>query len=299
MAKSQFIVYLEYLPVRFFSLFINRLSHQWVLTLGSFFGFIFYCLVASARKVCFINLSIVYGQKFSFRKKKRIVLSAFRETGKSFFESFKFKSVDSNFFFKKTTFYGLELLKQALKKKGVIVCSYHFSNWFWPAYATGYKLSTRVNSIIRPLDNLLLNELFYQNSEYACFIPRKQFLLPSFRALKNKEILALMIDQNAAVGGVFIPIFGLEASTMKGPSLFYQKTKSPVFTCYDLRDDKGNHHVFFEEIKFKGEMVSDLKLLHGYFENIIKQHPEKYFWMHPRWKKRPKGEENLYQGIRV
>ncbi len=299
MAKSQFIIYLEYLPVRFFSFFINRLSHKWVLVLGSFFGFIFYYLIASARKVCFINLSIVYGEQLSFAKKKKIVLRSFRETGKTFFESFKFKSVSSNFFLKKTTFYGFEFLQQALKKKGAIVCSYHFSNWFWPVYALGYKLSTRANCIIRPLDNLLLNKLFYQNREYACFIARKQSLLPSFRALKNKEILGLMIDQNAAVGGVFIPIFGHEASTMRGPSFFYQKTKSPVFVCYDLRDGKGNHRVVVEEIKFKGEMVSDLKLLHRYFEGIIKQYPEQYFWMHPRWKKRSKEEESFYQGIRV
>jgi KDO2-lipid IV(A) lauroyltransferase len=39
--------------------------------------------------------------------------------------------------------------------------------------------------------------------------------------------------------------------------------------------------------------------INRHFEEVIREHPESYLWMHPRWKKRPDGEATLYPGLEV
>ena len=41
------------------------------------------------------------------------------------------------------------------------------------------------------------------------------------------------------------------------------------------------------------------RAVHKHFEAIIRDHKASYFWLHPRWKKRPPGEPDLYPGLKV
>ena len=41
-----------------------------------------------------------------------------------------------------------------------------------------------------------------------------------------------------------------------------------------------------------------LTVVNRYLEGVISAHKGQYFWLHPRWKKRPPGEPSLYPGLK-
>jgi len=222
--------------------------------------------------------------------------------GITMFEFMKFPNYTKDYFFKKTRCRGIEKVYQALKDgKGVIVCSAHFSNWEWLAvYSALHGL--KVNAVVRPLDNPLLDHYIekYRTLKMVKIIPRKIAVKKCYQVLKKNKVLALVIDQNQAVGGEFVPFFGELASTMKGPSVYHKKLRSPVFFAYDKRDTNGFHEIVFSDsLKMSEDNKENLKVINEYLEGIIKKNPELYFWVHPRWKKRPEGAESFYKGIRI
>ena len=106
------------------------------------------------------------------------------------------------------------------------------------------------------------------------------------------------MDQNAAMHGVFVPFFGKLASTVQGPAILASHYKSPVVFCYAVRN-KNNHHkiVFHDEMeleqgKDKEETIYlNTKKFTKEIEKVIAKYPDQWWWLHPRWRKRPEGEK--------
>jgi KDO2-lipid IV(A) lauroyltransferase len=118
-------------------------------------------------------------------------------------------------------------------------------------------------------------------------------------ALRRGELLGLMVDQNAAVGGRFVPFFGTPASTMRGVAYFRELTGAAVICVHDFREN-GRHRVEISEpIDLPDDEELALTMVNRQFEDVIRRHKDHYFWLHPRWKKRPEGEETLYPGLQI
>ena len=91
---------------------------------------------------------------------------------------------------------------------------------------------------------------------------------------------------------------------MPGMANIAAKTKLPVVPAFIVRiNDSGNggnyskHRLIIEppiDIKYTGDRKTDtmniLKLFNEKIEDIIKQYPEQWFWIHNRWKTRPDDE---------
>ena len=304
--KAPFVIWVEFILFKAIALFVDVTPHRIALWVGKILGRICYVLMRSAREVTFINLKIAFPKK-SETERKKIALSCFEDMGASCLEILKSRRKKASYFNSKTTIDGFERLEKIIdSKKTLIVCFSHFSNFVWPLLASAsreWKNShlLKMNILMRPLDNPLLTKEFYSNTQKMCFLSRRKSMKTIVdKMLKKNELLILGVDQNAAMGGIFVPFFGKMASTMKGVSFFQKKTKAEVFCCYDLRDKKGRHKVFFSKPIFFGKDDEvNLRKVNAFYEKIIEQHPEKYFWMHPRWKKRPAGEKNFYEGLHV
>jgi len=120
----------------------------------------------------------------------------------------------------------------------------------------------------------------------------------ALRSLGQGRVVALLGDQNAAGGGIFLPFFGRPASTFRGPALFAARTGAPVWVAFATRDPGPDQRytVTFEPLPFSptGQAEEDAATLMGAYarvlEDAIRSAPEQYFWQHRRWKRRP-GEE--------
>jgi len=155
--------------------------------------------------------------------------------------------------------------------------------------------------VVRPLDNPLLDRLMRRAFERwgIRVIARGRAAAALLAALRRGETVALMVDQNAHLDGRFVPFFGVPAATMQGLTRLRRGTGAAVLAIDSLRLG-ARHRVRMHWLQSLPE-DDDAALLavHHHFETIIREHKSAYFWLHPRWKKRPPGEPDRYPGLNV
>jgi KDO2-lipid IV(A) lauroyltransferase len=117
-------------------------------------------------------------------------------------------------------------------------------------------------------------------------------------ALRAGRAVAILADQNAHRGGIYVPFFGKLASTARGPALFALRSGAPMMLAIPLRDPgpSPKYTVNIEPIEFEasGNRKADIEgltIAHTRaLERAIRRAPDQYFWHHKRWKKRPDTE---------
>jgi len=216
--------------------------------------------------------------------------------GKTIFEFMQFPKLSSEDLLKRVSFVNLEAMDRALAAgRGVIVATLHFSNWefFAAAFAaTGRPLAV----VVRPLDNRRLDRWVegFRESKGMEVVPRGAALRSGLAALRKGKVLAFLMDQNAAFHGVFVPFFGHLAATVSGPAALAIRRASPLVFCYARREQDDSFSLIFHEasaIPEEGseeEKIRELTArLNVCIEKVVRENPEQWLWMHPRWRTRP------------
>jgi KDO2-lipid IV(A) lauroyltransferase len=109
----------------------------------------------------------------------------------------------------------------------------------------------------------------------------------------------MLIDQNQRQGGVFVPFFGKLASTVPSPATIALKYNVPVLAGYSYRIGNELKHCFhcdppFELIRtgdYRADVVANTAMFTRRIEDIVRAHPDQWFWLHSRWRKRPPEEK--------
>ena len=185
------------------------------------------------------------------------------------------------------------------REKGMIMLTGHYGNW----EILGYVLATlgfQTVSIARPLDNPYVSKfLFGVREKTGQRIIAKKGATPEVTAALDKKLtVAFIADQNAGSKGMFVDFFGRLASTYKSIGLLAMEYDVPVVIGYARRvDDRfhfkaGPHDVIYPE-DWKSQ-DDPLRYITQRFtkaiEDIVREDPGQYWWVHRRWKSRPRGE---------
>lgn len=302
MQKTKWITWLEFVPLAALLPLIFLIPYPAGLMMGSQLGNLLYWLMPNYRKIARVNLSIAFGTNLNDSDAAACIKSVFGNTLQTFFEFIRLFRMSREEVIRYTlppTGYD-DYQAAVAMGRGVIVVSFHLGNWYWPvicAAMEGYK----VNVIVRPLDNSLLDRLMNRAFERwgIRVIPRGRSAAASLAALRRGETLALMVDTNAQIDGRFAPFFGVPASTLQGLIRFRRGTGAEVMAVHSLRLG-SKHQVHMQWLQSLPEDDDEvLRAVHKHFEGIIRDHKSAYFWLHPRWKRRPPGEPNLYPGLKV
>lgn len=117
------------------------------------------------------------------------------------------------------------------------------------------------------------------------------------KVLKSGGSVALLIDQDTKVKSRFVNFFGKPAATPVGATILAMKTGAAIVPTYVyLGDDWQQHMHILPEIPMshtgneEEDVIHNTQILTNFIEDVIRQHPEQWVWMHKRWKTRP-GEE--------
>ncbi len=116
--------------------------------------------------------------------------------------------------------------------------------------------------------------------------------------LSTGGVVAFVADQNAGPKGVFVDFFGRKASTYKSIALLAMQFEVPIIVGFARRIEP--HFQFLIDTQdiiypddWKNENDPLIYITQRYtkaIENFVRDAPEQYWWMHRRWKTRPKGE---------
>ncbi len=268
--------------------------------LANIIGWLAYYLVADARKKARKHLTMCFPQKTP-QEINKIIKTIFKYEAKNFFEMLNFPKMSDKFFdsIAKMEQEQKDIFNKLLeRKKGLLLLSGHIGNWEMIAagIAKYYPLNVIAKKIyIDELNNMLVK---YRSMKNVKVILRSE---PSsarkmLKALRNNEILGMLIDQDTSVQSVFVDFFGKPASTPLGLASIALKVGSPVVLSVDKRLPNGKHQfVISDEIvppESTGDFDTDVKnftaKLTKCLEDFIRENPEQWVWFHERWKTKQK-----------
>jgi KDO2-lipid IV(A) lauroyltransferase len=296
--KLRVVQWIEYAAAMTLALPFYLLPHSIAFRGGELIGDLLYRILSRRRAIGYKNLNIAFGNELSEEEKQRILKSNFRNLGKSLVEVIHFPKVSKSYLQKKIMILGQENYLAAMSKgKGIIYLTAHFGNWEMSSHAqsaAGHPLSI----VVRPLDNPYLDNIVtkLRTIHGNKLLARRKGLKQMISALKNKEAVGILMDQNASRSkGIFVDFFGKPACTVPVIALLALRYEAPVIPGFIVRTGFDTHTLYLGpeiEIQRTGDAQKDIEANTAHFntiiENFIRRYPDQWFWIHNRWKNQPK-----------
>jgi len=107
--------------------------------------------------------------------------------------------------------------------------------------------------------------------------------------LKNKKVVAALIDQDTRVRSASVPFFGFPAATPNGLVSIARKKGIEIVSAFLIRLEGGSFEVHVREIDHSMSDVEILASFNSHLEEIIREYPDQWVWFHKRWRTRPDG----------
>lgn len=274
--------------------------------LGNVLGSLAYRLDTKRRNIALENIERAYGSAISRERAEEIAKKSLICLATMFFEFLRMpwlKKDDLNKYFECE---GMENLQNALsRKKGVIMLAAHLGNWeYIGAFfgLSGYALDV----VVRDADSPLFDE-FIRWARTRCgniMVSKNRAMRRLMKRLNENGIAIVLLDQNVAqTEGVFVDFFGAPACTNKGPALLASATGAAVVPAFILRNGRGHKVIIKPEIPIAGtgdkerDAIENTRRFTKAIEDMIRQRPEEWFWVHRRWKTRPPEEEKNHPPV--
>ena len=273
------IIYSFFLIAKFTGIKLSRIFFSFVFKkVGPFFR---------PNKTIIKNI-LKFSNSISDQKKKEIIDSMWSNYGMTFVEYLfleKFKKDNSHIKIE-----GEAILEQISRdRKPVIFISGHFANFELMSMEITKK-NINLATIYRPLNNFFLNPFMeYLRKKYVCKNQIKKGIKGvkvAIEYIKNKQSIALMIDQRVSEGKK-IKFFDEDALTTTLPAqlaLKYNLDIVPIFI------ERENNNFFKMQVsdriqtsQFKNKFELSIKL-NQILENMIRKNPKQWIWTHDRWK---------------
>jgi KDO2-lipid IV(A) lauroyltransferase len=183
--------------------------------------------------------------------------------------------------------------------KGLILVTAHYGNFELIGYMAGL-FGFDVYSVARPLDNKYLNRFLYglRQRHGLKLVDKKGAAQMMPQIIEQGSTLGFIADQDAGRKGVFVDFFGRKASTYKSIGLLAITYNLPIAVgCTRRVGDEFFFEYVLSRIIFPREWADQEDPLTWVsaaytkaIEDFVRDDPTQYWWVHRRWKTRPKEE---------
>lgn len=200
---------------------------------------------------------------------------------------------------------GLEHYLNARERgKGVLVLTGHLGAWelssFYHSLA-GYPMGLVIRRLDNPLVDEMVNRIRCRHGNRV--LHKDDFARGLIGAMRAGETVGILMDTNMTPPqGVFVPFFGLPACTASGLARVALKTGAAVVPGFLLWEETEQKYVlrFYPELELantgdaEADATENTARFTAVIEQVVRQYPSQWLWMHRRWKTRPPGESPLY-----
>ena len=197
-------------------------------------------------------------------------------------------------------FKNIEHVKWLIQEgRGLIMVTGHYGNFEIMGYMLGL-FGFNIYSVARPLDNKYLSKYLYGIRERVGqkIIDKKGAaeLMPAIIA--SGAAIGFIADQDAGKKGIFVDFFGRKASTYKSIALLAITNNLPIVVGCSRRvgnrfyfEVSCNRLILPDEWKDKNDPIRWITAEYTKaIEDFVREDPTQYWWLHRRWKHRPKEE---------
>jgi Kdo2-lipid IVA lauroyltransferase/acyltransferase len=288
------ITFIEYLIAQFV---LWSLAHS-PPGLARFYATLLDRAVPRLRRTARRNLELAYPDKTP-AEREAIIDEVFRSIARLLYAFARFPQMNRENISEWIRYEGLENYLKAKKAgRGILIATAHFGNWELSAFA--HALMTEpMHVMIRPLDNPALDWLVEERRQLSGnqLISKREAARAVLRALQSNQAVGILIDQNTSVDeGVFVDFFGTPACANTGFAKLAAHTGATVIPGFAVWNESERRYVlrFYPPISMTGDAATDTQKLNVKLEEVIREHPGQWLWIHRRWKTRPPGEPLLY-----
>ena len=173
----------------------------------------------------------------------------------------------------------------------ILILTGHCGNWELIGTAL-HEGGVPPAAVARPLDDPGLQELLVDLRDHlgTTTIARgtrgaaRQLL----EVLRRGGALAMLIDQDTKVDGVWVPFFGRPAFTPVGAAEIALRQKANVIPSFIERRPDGNHLIrFLPALDLPPDPREATALMTAQIEEQVRRRPEQWVWWHKRWRRQP------------
>jgi len=286
------------LLIRWLVALLRILPLSMAVAVGATVGRLAFFVDRRHRQVALDNLRRAFGKEaLDDAVLTRIARRAMMNLGRTAAEIAQMERLDSAELQRRVTIEGEEHWRaaQALGR-GILVITGHFGNWEWLAAVLSLR-GFPLHVVARAIDDPSLNDLLNAaRTRHGTVVLDKRLAAGELvRLLRAGQSVGLLIDQNTrAEDAVFVDYFGTPAATHKGPAIIALRTGAPVLPIFIVRE--GNRHRLTIQpaltLPRSGNLADDLHQTTALFtktiEDVVRQHPDHWLWVHRRWKTQPK-----------
>lgn len=297
----------EYLIFRLITCFIEIMSVRQTIRLAEFMGWLFVHVLPrkmTRYQVAFENIQTAFNDEYSSEEIDEIIEKMWVHLFRLVAEMIQFpRKLHRENFRQVISFHNRCEAATALNSgRPVFMLSGHFGNWE-ATTATFGMFGFPMGIVARKLDNPYLHQWFLKTREvtgHRLLLKRGSWdgISDTINAGGN---LGLLCDQDAGRRGVFVDFFGRPASTFRSIALMAIENEALIVLGYGARLPDDFEESRWVQFSVGCETVIDTKTIQSddevrtitemftqALENVVRRHPEQYFWVHRRWKSEPR-----------
>ena len=266
------------------------------LWIGRRLGDLIWLVLPRRQAMTLDNLGRAFGRERPVSELRRLGRHSFEHLGMNVVEACVFFFRAPSVLLSRVELCGMEHVHAAAALgKGILVLTAHYGNW--ELLAASHTLTIfPLSVVVRPMDDPLMDRVVERfRLRTAVELIAKRQALPEIRdALRRGRMVGILLDQNASrARGVFAPFFGIPASTSKALAVISLRTGAPVVPVFIRRVEGGRHRVEVQPVipsPAAGDVADYTAAFNRSIEAAVRRAPEQWFWMHNRWKTRPRSE---------
>ena len=271
---------------------------------GAFIGAVAYALLGRLRRVGLRNLELAF-PAMPASERPRILRTEYRNLGWLLAEFCKMSSYTPASASRFIRYEGLEHYLAARDRgKGVLVLTGHLGAWelssFYHSLA-GYPMGMVIRRLDNPLVDRMVNQIRCAHGNRV--LHKDDFARGLLAAMRTGDTVGILMDTNMTPPqGLFVPFFDIPACTASGLARVALKTGAAVVPGFLLWEESERQYVlhFYPELALtntddaEADATDNTARFNAVLEDVIRQYPSQWLWMHRRWKTRPPGEPPLY-----
>lgn len=277
------------------NLFPTRFSYL----LGDLVGLFWYYVLRIRRTVVRENIEIAFGNTLTKAQQEALARRNFCHYGRLIFETLSSITWTIEDFRERVELHGLEHAQKCLQEgRGAFFLTAHVGPFeFLPSVGLAHGLPLDI--VVKHARNRTVEKFlqWYRTRLGARVLLESGTVREIFQALSDNHFVGFVQDQFMGPPiGLPLTFFGKLAGTGVSLALLTEKKPVPILPVCAYRDAQYRLHVTIEaRIEFSS-LLSDKandkeqrlfeksQIFNDVLENMVKNHPEQWFWLHRRWK---------------
>jgi KDO2-lipid IV(A) lauroyltransferase len=280
---------------------IQCLSGPASVRLGTNLGSLAYLVARRQRRRSLANLHLAYGDDLTRPERAALTRRVFQHFGRGLVDFLRAPTRRWADLSRLVSCEGWGHVEDALTAgRGVLLVSAHLGNWEvlgrWLATVKNVPLTV----VAREPESKALGAYMRAMREGAGFkvLSKGASARGLLGALRRGEAILILVDQNS--GDVFAPFFGVTAGTASGAATLALHSGAPLVPIYCLEAPDHSFRVVChppvavttpvsrpaaeQRADRQDEIVRVTARLNAVLEEMVRQYPDQWLWLHNRWK---------------